>query len=158
MASKHKQSQTIDALTKRIETLEQQPGPREQRKIEPQQPQPQQLQITDTTATSTQLKQKHTPQQLYQTEMVQHNQTHQMLLHSMYRDPTWGTSDTPDACTKCHHPHREHATQTCPACRQQTVHKCPPGCIDEWTQRPDTIITTAKNAFSPKSTPHLMPP
>ena len=58
-----------------------------------------------------------------------------MLLHSTYRDPTWGISDSPDACTKCHHPHREHATQTCPACRQQTVHKCPPGYIDETDTR-----------------------
>ena len=71
-ASEHRQGQTIDALTKRIENLEQQPGPRKQRKIEPQQ-QPQQSQITDTTATPTQLTHKPTPQQLYQTEMTQHN-------------------------------------------------------------------------------------
>ena len=63
--------------------------------------------------------------------MTQHNQTHQMLLHSTYRDPTWGTTENQDACAKCHHPHRQHTTQTCPACRQQTVHKCPPGYIDE---------------------------
>ena len=63
--------------------------------------------------------------------MTQHNQTHQTLIHSTYRDSTWGTSDVQDTCTKCHHPQREHANQTCPACRQQSVHKCPPGYIDE---------------------------
>ena len=134
-ASEHRQGQTIDTLTKRIETLEQQPGPRKQRKLDPQQQQQPPLQTPDTAPTPTQLTQKPTPQQLYQTDMTLHKQTHQMLLHSSYRDPTWRTTDSPDLCTKCHHPQREHVIQTCPACRKQSVHKCPPGYTDETDTR-----------------------
>ena len=128
--SKHKQGQSIEALTKCIEIFEQQPGPRKQCKLEPQQQQPQQPHILQPTTTPTQLPQKPTPQHSFQTEIDMHSQTHQKHLHNMYRDPMWGTSDTENPCTKCHHPQMDHVTQTCPVCQQQTVHKCLPGYID----------------------------